>query len=67
MLPTMISDRDIATADFNLLAGEKVQIEESNKYSPEQSQELWKASGLVTSAIYGNAGNDYRKCPNPDV
>ena len=61
MFPKMNSDKDVVTTDFNILAGEKVQIEESNKYSHQESKKLWSAAGLAAIQVYSNAGNDYRK------
>lgn len=52
---------DLVVGKTKLSAGEKIRIEESYKYTLSQSQELWKASDLVPSTIYGNAQNDYRK------
>ena len=61
MSRTMSRDVDVGTQDFAIRAGEKVQIEESNKYSLQQSAQLWAASDLAATAKYGNTADDYRK------
>ncbi|EKD20037.1 uncharacterized protein L3040_002286 [Drepanopeziza brunnea f. sp. 'multigermtubi'] len=38
---------DVSVKGVQIKAGERVQIEESLKYSPEGSAQLWKASGLI--------------------
>ncbi|CZT42291.1 uncharacterized protein RSE6_02153 [Rhynchosporium secalis] len=39
--------RDVTIKGIKIKAGERLQIEESLKYSPEDSAQLWKAAGLV--------------------
>lgn len=39
--------RDVSVKGVEIKAGERVQIEESLKYSPEESAEMWEASGLI--------------------
>lgn len=38
---------DVNIKGVDIKAGERIQIEESLKYSPEGAAQLWKASGLV--------------------
>ena len=56
----MRSDTDVVTPDFSILAGEKIKIEESNKYSLPESRELWHAAGLSPVTLFANSSNDYR-------
>jgi len=39
--------RDVSIKGVEIKAGERIQIEESLKYSPEGAAQLWRASGLV--------------------
>ena len=54
--------RDVMVEGISIKAGEKVKLEESYKYSLQQSRELWKSAGLNPQAIFGNRLGDYRKC-----
>ena len=54
--------RDVVVEGISIKAGEKIQFEESNKYSLLQSSELWQRAGLIPQAIFGNRPDDYRKC-----
>jgi hypothetical protein len=38
--------KDVHYKDIHFKAGERVQMEQSLKYSPEQAQDLWQVSGL---------------------
>ena len=42
-------------------AGEKIQVEESHKYSLSQRSELWRMADLVLKADFGNSAGDYCK------
>lgn len=42
-------------------AGERVRIEESYKYSPLQSKNLWRAAGLFPRARFGDISDQYRE------
>ncbi|KAL8630666.1 hypothetical protein Q9189_003589 [Teloschistes chrysophthalmus] len=39
--------------------GTKIRVEESYKYSSEQSDELWRNAGLVQQVCFGDSSNDY--------
>lgn len=58
---------DVRIEDVIIRAGERICIEQSNKYSAGQICDLWQAAGLKRDAVYGNDSNDYRKlvcaCP----
>ena len=54
--------RDLDVEDIHIMAGERVRVEESYKYSHLQSSQLWEAAGLVPRAVFGNNLDDYRKC-----
>lgn len=54
--------KDLDIEDVHVNAGERIRVEESYKYSPLQSSQLWQAAGLVPQAVLGNRLNDYRKC-----
>jgi hypothetical protein len=38
--------KDVHYTDVHFMAGERVQVEQSIKYSPEETNQLWRASGL---------------------
>ena len=58
---------DVRIENVIIRAGEKIHIEESNKYSASQTRDLWQAAGLKRTSAYGNDSNDYREfvstCP----
>ena len=66
-LAFLYPDADVLIEDVIVRAGERIQIEESNKYSASQARDLWQAAGLKRSSVYGNDSNDYREfvstCP----
>lgn len=45
----------------SLRAGEKIRIEESYKYSPAQSERLWRDSGVIEGAAWTNIKGSYGK------
>ena len=53
--------KDVLFEDITIRAGEMIRVEESYKYSPKQTQELWRRAGLVPSAKYGDYSNQYRE------
>lgn len=52
---------DVMVEGTPIMAGEKIRIEESYKYSLVQSNELWQRAGLMVRARFGNRTNEYRK------
>ena len=52
---------DVKIGRTELSAGERIRIEQSNKFSELQRNELWESSELVPLAEFGNATDDYRK------
>ena len=53
--------RDVEVAGIHVPAGESIQIEESFKYSPSQTEHLWNDAGLVSHAGFANRLGEYRK------
>lgn len=53
--------KDMVLEGVSLQAGEKIRIEESYKYSPAQSERLWRASGVIEAAGWTNMNGDYSK------
>ncbi|KAL8997597.1 MAG: hypothetical protein Q9169_003144 [Polycauliona sp. 2 TL-2023] len=51
--------RDVVIEGVGFEAGDRIRVEESYKWSSEQSRELWQAAGLVHQASFGNSSNDY--------
>lgn len=56
--------KDVEIEGILIKAGEKVRIEESYKYTPNQAQELWQAAGLTVGAVFGDSTGTYREQPN---
>lgn len=52
--------RDMDIEGVHFQAGERVRVEESNKYSAAQSSQLWQDAGLAPRALFGNGAGDYR-------
>ena len=59
--------RDVDVDGVHVSAGEKVQIEESYKYSPIQTRSLWEDAGLVSYTAFGDHLDQYRKSHNVGV
>lgn len=53
------STKDVIIEGVAIQANEKIRIEESYKYTWEQRQNLWSASGVVEGARWTNADGDY--------
>lgn len=53
--------RDVVIEGTPIEAGERVRIEESYKYTPQQSSDLWSHAELMPLARFGNKSNQYRK------
>ena len=53
--------KDVVVEETPIMAGERIRIEESYKYSLLQSNELWQQAGLQVRARFANRTNDYRK------
>lgn len=54
--------KDITSGRFTFKAGEKIRIEESHKYSAEESSRLWRGAGLSEGARWTDNTGDYREC-----
>lgn len=52
---------DVVLEGTVVRAGEKIRIEESYKYSSQQSDELWQAAGLIQRAKFGDNASQYCK------
>ena len=53
--------RDVVVGNVVIKAGQRIQIEESYKYSLLQSTDLWHDAGLSLQARFGDRSNQYRK------
>lgn len=53
--------RDVSIKGVEIKAGERIQIEESLKYSPEGAAQLWRASGLVEVDRMSASSDTYSK------
>ncbi|KAL8730718.1 MAG: hypothetical protein Q9166_003910 [cf. Caloplaca sp. 2 TL-2023] len=51
--------KDLVIDGIHVEAGEKIRVEESYKYSPAQSKELWRNVGLTQQACLSNSMDDY--------
>jgi EasF-like predicted methyltransferase len=51
--------KDVTIDDVRILAGERIRIEESYKYSVLDTSRLWGASGLLEGAKWSNKLGDY--------
>ncbi|KAL8769936.1 MAG: hypothetical protein Q9209_004183 [Squamulea sp. 1 TL-2023] len=56
-----VPTKDLVIDGIYIEAGEKIRVEESYKYSSDQSSQLWRTAGLVEQASFGNGFDDYRK------
>lgn len=52
---------DVNVNGMTILKGSKIHLETAYKYSSEQMEDLWQASGLVHQTAYGNKVGDYSK------
>lgn len=53
--------KNVMVEETPIRAGERVRIEESYKYSPLQTKNLWQAAGLFPHARFGDTSNQYRE------
>jgi uncharacterized SAM-dependent methyltransferase len=51
--------RDIDYKDIHFKAGERIQVEQSLKYSAEEAEQLWKASGLNEVGRWSASSESY--------
>lgn len=56
--------KDVYVENVLVKKGERIRVEESYKYSPLQSSELWQKAGLAPVARFGNLADDYREFCN---
>src|SRR2546429_2752610 len=54
-----VPNRDVHFKNITMKAGEKIKVEESYKYSPQESSDLWKNAGVIKRASFGSS--EYRK------
>ncbi|KAL8637853.1 MAG: hypothetical protein Q9228_004926 [Teloschistes exilis] len=59
--------QDAVVDGEHIKAGTKVRVEESYKYSTEQSDELWRNAGLVQQVCFGDSSNEYYMAPDLHV
>lgn len=59
--------KDLGLDGISFVAGEKVRIEESYKYSEIQTEQLWEAAGLAAQSLFGDHTGQYRKFCLPRV
>lgn len=52
---------DVNVKGIEIKAGERIQVEESLKYSTEGTTQLWKASGLVLASKMTASSDAYSK------
>jgi uncharacterized SAM-dependent methyltransferase len=53
--------RDVQYKDIHFKAGERIQVEESLKYSPEEIMQLWERSGLKEVKRFSALSDAYSK------
>lgn len=53
--------KDIELDGIRFVAGERVRIEESYKYSEIQTEQLWEAAGLTAQAVFGDMTGQYSR------
>ena len=53
--------RDIHYKDIRFHVGERIQVEQSLKYSPEEALQLWERSGLNEVKRWSASSDDYSK------
>lgn len=51
--------RDFSFRDIHIKAGERVQVEQSLKYSPREARQLWERSGLDEIAKWSASSEKY--------
>ena len=56
-------NKDVVHQNIFMKSAEKIRVEESYQYSPQQCSELWARAGLVECAKWGtkSVDNPYRK------
>ncbi|KAI9679296.1 MAG: hypothetical protein M1817_005316 [Caeruleum heppii] len=54
-----VARSDLATGTMSFKAGERIRVEESYKYSREESRDLWVRAGLTELTAYSNKTSDY--------
>lgn len=56
--------KDISFGGIDFFAGERIKVEQSLKYSSEESRLLWNSAGLAEVARWGTSDELYSKCPH---
>lgn len=56
--------KDVHYKDIHFKAGERVQVEQSLKYSAEETEQLWRASGLGEVGRWSASSEAYSMFPN---
>jgi len=54
--------RDVHFKDVHFKAGERIQVEQSLKYTHEEAQTLWKAAGLNEIRRWSASSEQYSQC-----
>lgn len=54
-------NRDLEILGVKIRAGERVQVEQSLKYSPDETRKLWQTSGLEEVEKWAASRDDYGK------
>jgi len=54
--------RDVRFKDIQFKAGERIQVEQSLKYSAEEASQLWRLSGLLETDRWSASSDAYSKC-----
>jgi uncharacterized SAM-dependent methyltransferase len=55
--------RDIWYKDVHFEAGERIQVEQSLKYSAEEALKLWNDAALTETKRWSASSDEYSKCP----
>lgn len=56
-----VPKKDLTVLGVRIEAGERVQVEQSLKYSPEESEKLWSDSGLQPVGKWAASTEPYRE------
>lgn len=55
--------RDVQYKDIKFKAGERIQVEQSLKYSADEANQLWKSSGLEEVNRWSASSDEYSQDP----
>jgi uncharacterized SAM-dependent methyltransferase len=54
-------NRDVTLRDIQIKAGERVQVEVSLKYSPDETKQLWNDAGMLEVKRWSASTDEYSK------